>query len=289
MTSLLDSHRLPRLEARAPTTLEGTVGRFIDRNMMAHFREQIVQASGVTEPTVIALNLEGWVPDQSMLLELVVPLGRAARMRTLGPLAIVLCTEDEAWRVVLDALAQTQDLALFIAPSVERLSEAVPLGSLTPTEHETLNVLHRLGGRVTVANFAGATGLEANAATNRLVNVTQKGFIHRVQRPGRDPLLFVDPRAARPAEDPADPTSADFALPEPLRRDVQALAEMRELEPGEPLAAAWHELLAVRKAELEAEHDAMREAIKRGDKAELARLAKRFAKKQAEARARLNR
>jgi hypothetical protein len=148
-------------------------------------------------------------------------------------------------------------------------------------------VLGRLGGRLTVANFAEETGLEANAATNRLMNVTQKGYVHRIERPGREALLFLDPRAARPPEDPADPTSADFSLPEPLRRDVQALAEMRELEPGEPLAAAWHEFFEARKEELEAEHASMREAIKRGDKEELARLARRFAKKQAEARARL--
>lgn len=285
VTSPLHSHRLPRLELRAPTTPDDTVGLLIDRGLMATFREWLLKPSGVTEPTVLALNLEGQLPSAPILLELVVPLGQAARGQTLGPLAVVLCTEDEGWLVVLRALAQTYDLALFAAPSVERISEAEPLGSLTPTEHETLDILRRLGGRVTVAHFAQATGLEPNAAANRLVNVSRKGFVHRVDRPRRDGLLFVDPRAATPHEDPADPTSGDFSLPQSLRRDVKALADMQGVEPGVLLASAWHELLDTHKDQLEADHDALRDAIKRDDKDELAQFSKRYSKKQAEARA----
>jgi len=288
MTSLLHSHRLPRLELRAPNTPDGTVGLFLDRALMASFREWLLP-SGVSEPTVLALNLEGRLLSAPILLELVVPLGQAARGRTLGSLAVVLCTEDEGMRELLRSLAQTHDLALFVAPSVERLSEAEPLGSLTPTEYETLDVLQRLGGRVTVANFAQATGLEPSAATNRLVNVFQKGFVHRVERPRREGLLFVDPRAATPVEDPADPTSGDFLLSQPLRRDVRALADMQGREPGALLASAWHEFLDTHRDQLAADHDALRAAIKSGDKDELARFSKRYSKKQAEARAaRLN-
>ncbi len=284
MNSLLHSHRLPLLELRAPFTPDGTAGPLLDRGLMARFRKWLLP-SGVREPTVLALNLEGRFPSASVLLELVVPLGQAARGRTLGPLAVVLCTEDEGMREVLRSLAQTYDLALFVAPSVERLSEAEPLGSLTPTEHETLDVLRRLGGRVTVANFAQATGLEPSAATNRLVNVFQKGFVHRVERPRREGLLFVDPRAGTPKEDPADPTSGDFSLPQPLRSDVKALAGMQGSEPGALLASAWHEFLDTHKDQLAADHDALRAAIKSGDKDELARFSKRYSKKQAEARA----
>lgn len=285
MTSLLHSHRLPRLELRAPETPNGTAGSFVDRGQMARFRDRLLVPSGVREPTVLALNLEGRLPDGPVLFELVIPLGQAARSRTLGPLAVVLCTEDEGMREVLRSLATTYDLALFVAPSVERLSEAEPLGSLTPTEHETLEVLRRLGGRITVANFAQATGLEPSAATNRLVNVSQKGFVHRVERPRREGVLFVDPRAATPGEDPADPTSGDFMLPQPLRRDVKALADMQGSEPGELLASAWHEFLHVHKDQLMADHETLRAAIKSDNKDGLAQFSKRYSKKQAEARA----
>jgi hypothetical protein len=284
MTSSLHSHRLPRLEERAPETPDGTAGPLVDRALVSVWREKWLEPSGVNEPTVLAVNLEGRFPSPAVLLELVAPLGRAARGRTLGQLAFVLCTGDEGLREVLRALAQAYDLSLFIAPSVERLSEAEPLGSLTPTEHETLDVLRRLGGRVTVANFAEATGLEAPAATNRLVNVFQKGFVHRVERPRREGLLFLDPRVATPAEDPADPTSGDFSLPEPLRRDVKALADMQGREPAER-GSALGELFGTHKEQLAADHEGLRAAIKSGDKDELAQFSKRYSKKQAQARA----
>jgi len=263
----------------------GTVGPLVDREQVARFREGLLAPSGVEEPTVVALNLEGRFPSGAALLELVLPLGHAARGRTLGPLAFVLCTEDAGTRDVLRALAETYDLAIFVAPSVDRLSEAEPLGALTATERETLEVLRRLGGRVSVGSFAHATGLEPSAATNRLANVSQKGFVHRVERPRREGLLFVDPRAAAPAEDAADPTSGDFSLPEPIRRDVKALADMQGQEPGALLASAWHEFLDSHKDQLAVDHDQLRAAMKRGDTDELTRFSKRYSKKQAAARA----
>ncbi len=252
---------------------------------MTQFRSSWVLPSGVNEPTVLAINLEGRFPSAGVLMELVVPLGRAASGGTLGPLAVVLCTSDEGTRDVLRALAQTHDLALYVAPSTERLSEAEPLGPLTVTEHETLNVVRHLGGRVTVANYAQATNLEASAATNRLVNVFKKGFVHRVERSRRDGALFVDPRAATLAEEPADPTSGDFSLPEPLRHDVKALVDIQNRESGAAIATAWQELLGAHKEQLAADHRELQDAMRRGDKEELARLSKHYAKKQAQARA----
>jgi hypothetical protein len=165
------------------------------------------------------------------------------------------------------------------------LAEAEAVGVLTATERETLEILRQLGGRVTVANFADASGLEPSAATNRLVNVAQKGFVHRVERPRRDGLLFVDPRVGMPAEDPADPTSGDYQVPDSMRRDVEALASMQQSEAGEGLASAWQELIATNKDQLSADHDALRQAMARGDQQEIANFAKRYSKKQAVARA----
>ena len=252
---------------------------------MARFREGVLAPSGVQEPTVLALNLEGRFPSPAVLLELVVPLGKVARARTHGPLAIVLCTTDPAVRTIVRAVAEMNDLALFLAPAADRLAEAEAVGVLTATERETLEIVRQLGGRVTVTNFAEASGLEPSAATNRLVNVSQKVSVHRVQRPRRDGLLFVDPRVGVPAEDPADPTSGDYLVADSMRRDVQALTDMQHGEPGEALALAWQEMLATNRDQLSADHDALRDAMRRGDQEEIARFAKRYSRKQAVARA----
>jgi hypothetical protein len=256
----------------------------LERSRITEFLDYALNPSGVSEPTVIALNLEGRYLSAPVLLELVMPLGKAARGRTLGPLAIVLCTSDVGIREVLKALASSYDLALFVAPSVDRLAEAEALGALTQTEHETLDVVRRLGGRVTVARFAAASGLEPPAANNRLVNVQQKGFVHRIDRPRRNGSLFVDPRAARPAEDPADPTAGDYELAESVRRDVQALTEMQSREQGESLAAAWRQFFETHKDQLASDHNQLTEAIRTGNQDAMNQFAKRYTKKQAAAR-----
>ena len=199
-------------------------------------------------------------------------------------MTLVVCTQDEGVRVVLRALAQSQDVALYIAPSPRELDKAEPAGSLTPTEQETLKVLHGLGGRSTIATFAEATGLEANAATNRLVSIKNKGFVQRIERPRRQGQLFLDPRAARLHEDPADPTSGDFEVPEPVRRDFRALAEMQVRERGSFLANAWQEFLIEHRDYLAAEHEHLADLVKQEDKAGLAEVGRRDAKKQAQAR-----
>src|SRR5450759_909006 len=193
MATFLESHRLPRLFVRGPDT----TGPLDDVVQIRRFREDLVKPSGVTEPTVLVINLEGRFPSASVLVELIMPLAQAARAGTHGPLAVVVCTQEDAVRTVVRALAQTHDLPIFLADSPAELGEAEAAGTLTPTERETLEVLHRLGGRATISAFADTTGLESNAATNRLVNVLNKGFVQRVERPRRQGHLYLDPRAAR--------------------------------------------------------------------------------------------
>lgn len=280
MATFLESHRLPRLVVRGPDT----TGPLDDVVQIRRFREDLVKPSGVTEPTVLVINLEGRFPSASVLVELIMPLAQAARAGTHGPLAVVVCTQEDAVRTVVRALAQTHDLPIFLAGSPAELGEAEAAGTLTPTERETLEVLHRLGGRATISAFAETTGLESNAATNRLVNVLNKGFVQRVERPRRQGHLYLDPRAARPAEDPADPTSGDYAVPERVRSDVGALAEMQVREPGPLLANAWHEFLTEHGDYLAAEHERLAELVKQKDNQGLAEVGRRYAKKQARAR-----
>jgi hypothetical protein len=280
MSSYLASHRLPHLFVQGPNT----TGPLDDVAKIRLFRDDLVKPSGVTEPTALVINLEGRFPTPGVLLELIMPLAQAAKAGTLGPLALVVCSQDEAVRKIVRALAETHDVAIFLAQSPTDLDQAEPAGPLTPTERETLEVLQGLGGRTTISTFAAATGLEANAATNRLVNVRNKGFVQWVDRPRRQGQLFLDPRAARPNEDPADPTSGDFGVPEVIRSDVRALTEMQAREPGPLLSEAWTEFLAEHGEYLAAEHERLAALVKQKDEKGLAEVGRRFAKKQAQAR-----
>jgi DNA-binding MarR family transcriptional regulator len=201
---------------------------------LAQYRDQqLVHPSGVERPTIVALDLEGRIPSVADLDQLVVPLARAARAGSLGPLALVVCTSNPPTRDTLRALAQQFDLALFVAPSLERLTEAEPYGALTPTERETLDVMHRLGGTVTVAKFADATGLGPSAATNRLVSVQQKGFVQRVERPRAAGSIYLDPRDAIEAQVGVQP-----GLPYTLVRELEIFSAIRGCRPDELLAEA---------------------------------------------------
>jgi hypothetical protein len=248
------------------------------------FRDALFKPSGVSQPSALVINLEGRFPSASVLVELIVPLAQSVRSGAYGPVALVVCTQDEAVRTVVRALAQLHDLSIYLAPSPRQLDEAEPAGPLTPTERETLEILHGLGGRSTIATFAEATGLESNAATNRLVNVLNKGFVQRVERPRRQGQLFLDPRVARPTEDPADPTSGDFDVPESVRRDVRSLAEMQTLEPGGYLANAWQEFLASNSEYLAKEHEHLTQMVRDNDTKGLADAGRRFAKTKAQTR-----
>ncbi len=282
MSTFLESHRLPRLVVRGPDT----TGPLDSVDRIRRFRENLLEPSGVTEPTALVVNLEGRFPTPSVLLELIMPLAQAVKSGRYGPLALVVCTQDEGTRTVVRALAQSHGVPLFLAESASELGDAEPAGPLTPTERETLAVVHRLGGRTTISSFADATGLEANAATNRLVNVLNKGFVQRVERPRRQGQLFLDPRAARPAEEPADPTRGDYDVPTDTRADVRALAEMQAREAGPLLADAWLEFLSKHRGYLSEEHQRLADLIRRKDEEGIAEAGKRFAKEQAQARRR---
>jgi hypothetical protein len=231
VASLIDSLRVDLHVSRPPTGEPHEIAQYRD--------QQLVNPSGVKRPTIVALDLEGMVLSVPQLVELVVPLAKATRAGSLGPLALVVCTSNQPTREVLRALAENSDLALFVAPSTERLTEAEPYGALTPTERETLEVMHRLGGTLTVAKFADATGLGATAATNRLVGVQQKGFVQKVERPRSAGAIFLDPPRAIEAQ-----VALQRELPRTLARELQIFSAIRGRRPDELLAEAVAEYRA---------------------------------------------
>jgi hypothetical protein len=220
----------PKFERSEPPTY----GLVLDPGQIAAYRDALVQPSGVREPTVLAINLEGRFPLTEVLHELIVPLAQAARSGSLGPLMLVICTPSAKLRDTLEALAEKHKLALFVAPSPDRVAEAEPIGDLTPTERQTLDTVRRLGGSVNVSAFAKAAGLTAPAATNRLVNVMHKGFMQRADRPRSEGVVYMDPHAVRVNEVPPQ-------LPLSLSREVEIFAAVSGRSRDDLVTTAWSE------------------------------------------------
>src|SRR5688572_27991106 len=122
---------LPRVEVRGPTA-----GPLFDAGQAALFHRQILGTTGVAEPTVLMLNLEGRFPSSAVLHELVVGLGGALRAGLYGQLMVVIATPDESVRDVLRALAAAHDVPLWVAASVDRLWLAEPAVPLSYAEEE---------------------------------------------------------------------------------------------------------------------------------------------------------
>lgn len=164
----------------------------------AEIRDQRFPPTASPGPAVAVLDLGGARYTPAALHELIVPLGQRLRGGVFGELRIVITAPDEATAEVLALLAEKHDLPLFIAQSSrpEDVEDAVPAGSLTTAEAETLDGLRDLGGGVTAAGYAGVFGLTPNAANNRLLNLERKGYVLRVKRSRKTGDLYIDPRAA---------------------------------------------------------------------------------------------
>lgn len=279
--TVIERHFAPRLEVRAPAT----GGVVEDPQLVDRFREQLFAETGVRTPTVLLVNLEGRFLTVSVLYQLVVQMAEAARRPDLAALTVVFATPDAATRDSIRALAETYNVPLFVAPGVNRLDEAEAVGPLTQGEQETLSLMRRLGGRVTVAQFANATGLDSPAAANRLNSVWTKHYAFRVDRPKSAGHLYIAPWVAE-GEDEADPTQGDFEVPFDMRADVKALAAMQGRAPDDIVTEALATFIEQHSDELKAEYEKVAQMMREGDSDALSDYASRFAKKSASAHAR---
>jgi hypothetical protein len=246
---------------------------------------QWLRPSGVESPSVLAVDLEGRFPTPAALVDLVLPLANATSGGSFGQLALIFCTSDEATKTLLRALADAHGVSFFIADSVDAIREAEPAGPLTPAETETLERLRDLGGRTTVSVFATDASLEPSAANNRLMALHEKGLLPWEERSRREGNLFLDPRYAV-SEEPADPTAPDYGLPEEVRSDLRALAEMQGRDPNSLYAEAVKDFVDRHSEHLSREHAEMQKAIADDDDEAIKAVARRYARKQAQARRR---
>jgi hypothetical protein len=166
-----------------------------------HLLGDFVPETGSVPPHIAVVELRGKLFSPASLRELVVRLGQQVRAGTYGDMKVVLVASDPATREIVGLLAQAHSLPVYLASSFDpvMVEEAAPVGDLTAAEVETLDQLRSLGGIATVARVAELMDLEPSAATNRLVNVERKGYLHRIKRGRRQGDLFVDPRTQRQA------------------------------------------------------------------------------------------
>jgi len=183
-----------RLSFLGPTT----AGRLDDAAYAAELRDRsLFPPTSMTAPVTAILDLGGTQPTGAALRELVVPLGQGLLGGKYGNVKVVLVAPDDSVAELIRLLAREYRLPLFLARTSqpEDVAAAEPIGDLTQAEHETLNSLNAVGGISTVAGFAGATGLGATAANNRLTGLNRKGYVHRLPRGRRYGDIFVDPRS----------------------------------------------------------------------------------------------
>lgn len=242
---VLEQKRLPKLEIRAPTA-----DPLLDRAAVARFLAERVSPTGVHEPTVLVLNLEGRFLNVGALYELVVPLGQAVKAGHYGPLSIVISTPDDATAEAVKALADRFELPIYLSGTAGDLDDAHPASSVTPSQEAILQALRRRGGRATAAEIATEVGSAHSAVSNVLTDLAEDGLVLRIEGAGRRGHLYLDPAAAVPGESPADPESFDFDVPAGFRDDVRALAEVQGREPGAVLIEAWREFLTKHREQL---------------------------------------
>ena len=148
------------------------------------------RATGV--PTaVVVMDLQDSRWETETLLRTLTESVISIRSQPDTDFVLVVATSQPAVARVVDMLAGALDVTLYVAPSVDRLDEAEPVGRVTPIERESLSTLRALGGRVTASRFADAAAIEVTTAGNRLTKLANRGYVNRISRSRRDGDEYV--------------------------------------------------------------------------------------------------
>lgn len=251
--SILDSFSVEVRPSRPPTI-------FQDRRAVVQYRERDFPATAAKSHRVFLLNLEGGFFTPGALADMVVPVAQSIRSGVLGSTVLVVATSDDSTITFLEAIAERQELAFFIVPAPDAdLSAARPVGPLTTTQTDTLNLLRAAGGQITSAGVARLAGIEPNAAANRMSELVRRGVVQRVSRTRREGDVFIDllVAAQRTIENAVHtshiPAAEPFEIPNDIRAAVRALAAAERSQPAEMLARAWAEFIDRHREIIEAE------------------------------------
>jgi hypothetical protein len=165
-------------------------------------------------PGVLVLDLGPAEFTTDVLVNTLTSVADEIRAGKFGDVVVVVATARDNVARVVRMFAETEDLPMYVTPSVVHVSHAYPAGRLTPTEKSSLGVLDHLGGQVTASRFANETALELTAAGNRLSNLARRGYLFRVARSRREGDLFVSLAAFRTREHDAEfhpPSDPEYA------------------------------------------------------------------------------
>lgn len=191
------------------------------------------------------LNLEGTSMSAEALYELIVPLGERLRERSYGQSALFVASDSPQVRSMLGAMAVQHDFPLFILDSLESsLRDAKPVGPVTEMDRAVLDYTMAAGGLATSAHLASAENITLAAASNRLADSSERGYLAKVERPRKQGNQFIDLRVAFAPRHEANfvPTPApgefDPARPE-LRDLIEQTAHEQGRQPAEVLADMW--------------------------------------------------
>jgi hypothetical protein len=243
-----------------------------DRWEASEFRNHYFPPTVSDPPRVRMLNLEGAFVEAGALQEMILPILQGIRAGTYGNLVLGVISSDPPVVDMLSAMAERHHVPLFLASSVDEAFNAPrPVGDLTPADEETFNWVCRLGGAVTSADVSRASGMEAAATTNRLTNVSRKGYVFRIARSRREGDLFQAPCFELRSEPHVGESAAPGApepegyLPAEIRESVLELAEQTGASPEELVATAWRRYFAEHGDDLRQEFERAGEIIRSGD------------------------
>lgn len=134
-------------------------------------------------------------PTPSVLRNLVLTIGEDVKAGRYGNCSLFVCSEDKDTRSVIGDVAVARDVPLFVCSSSSDIEDAEPVGVLTPSDRETLNLVAQAGGTVTALSLAEQVDIAKTAAGNRLASLHKKGYLQRVEQPHPTGDFFVDPRS----------------------------------------------------------------------------------------------
>lgn len=148
-------------------------------------------------PLMYLIDLNDVHPTAEVLETFLVPLAQDFKGGRYENSILVIATSVPAVRHFVAWLAADFELAIYLAASTSHvdLAAAEPVGALSSTDRETIEVIDSLGGRMTARQLSHhMPGLQHTAAFMRLSNLADKGYLHRESSPGRAGDVFTDPR-----------------------------------------------------------------------------------------------
>ena len=178
------------------------------------------------KPTMAVVHLGDTRPTPGVLRSVVQTVAENVNAGRYGNCSFFVCSEDENTRCVIEDIANSQNIAMFLCSSPSELDVAEPLGRMTVNDFETLTFVYHVGGTVDAGELADRIEISKNAAGNRLVALQKKGLVQRVMRPHPIGDLFIDPRAyANATFGDGNGLKSDPVVPN--RSTLEAMADAR--------------------------------------------------------------